>query len=173
MATSIIRLYIFNTSSSPASKSKSDSKSKSKSKPDSNSNGNSNPPDEASFALGKQSAIIYSSIYVQCCRGNDNHKSGDNSGEEESKLTSKWKELGFDFIENIFCQNEVNNAFISAFFNVFANEMVGQMKKETGSSTATSYNPFMDDICYWWVSVISTCKKALATKANPLLSSSI
>ena len=162
------------SSSSPGTKSKSKSKSKSKNKSDSTSSGNSNPPDEASFALGQQSAIIYSSIYFQCCRGNDNRDSDDNGGEDESKVKSKWKQVGFDFIENVFCQNEVDDAFISAFFNVFADEMVEQIKKEIKPKGATqSYNHFVDDVCYWWVAVISTCEKAIAAKEKPLLSSSI
>lgn len=170
-------------SSSPSSK-QSKSKNQQSKEPSSEWHQNkykySIPPDEANFALGKQIAIVYFHIYLQCCCSH-HKKNINNSNVENLKWESKWKELGVEMIQNTFIgtnykstrtrsSDKVADALISAFFNSLCVELIQYIqstKRVNDNEDDESLTTFLDNFRYWWTGIIAISEQQQSATAGP------
>ncbi len=145
----------------------------------------SNPPDEANFALGKEIAIVYFHIYLQCCCSHHNKKNMNNTKIENLKWESKWKELGVEMIQNTFIDKNYKNssdkssnseskgsvadALISAFFNSLYEELIQYIQRTQrpyDDEDDEILTTFFDNFCYWWTGIIAISEQQQTSNAG-------
>ena len=118
------------------------------------------PVDEASTAIGKQIAHIFTSIYLEV-ESSSNH--------DQNRNRDLWRNQGYE-IMNIFGGNvnggnvnvnvNVNAGVVSGFFHELSFDERLRLRPSLGSSAAVDSNDFL----HWWLKCISICEESGYTK---------